>query len=384
MPGDATIEEFAEIEELEAWFLRRGVPHFIVDYSARTDIWTRALPILVTAYVLLGFNALDLRDHSARWNVGVAGIVVTVLAATWAITNLARRRPVFAVPDQLGPIELAVFVVGPAVPPLVVGQWGDALQSLLQSLAVLAVIYLATSYAVVPLIVWAARRATAQVVLFLNTVTRVLPLVLLVITFLFLAAEVWQAAGLLRGWAYAVVVGLFVVFGVLFVLSRVPGLITEFATFDGWGSVTALVVDTPAAAIASRLLIDDHSAPVAPLRPRERLNLGLVTVFNQALQITLVAITVFVFFVLLGYLAIPPTTVAAWVMTEPNELFGSGKHVVTEELLRVAGFLAAFTGMYFTVTLSTDATYREEFAEDVAPQIRQALAVRALYLAARD
>ena len=54
---------------------------------------------------------------------------------------------------------------------------------------------------------------------------------------------------------------------------------------------------------------------------------------------------------------------------------------LTEPLLRVAGFLGAFTGMYFTVVLSTDATYREEFAEDVAPQIRQALAVRALYLA---
>ena len=54
--------------------------------------------------------------------------------------------------------------------------------------------------------------------------------------------------------------------------------------------------------------------------------------------------------------------------------------VVTEPLLRVAGFLGAFTGMYFTVVLSTDATYRDEFAEDVGPQIRQALAVRIAYL----
>ena len=53
--------------------------------------------------------------------------------------------------------------------------------------------------------------------------------------------------------------------------------------------------------------------------------------------------------------------------------------MITEPLLRVAGFLGAFTGMYFTVVLSTDATYRDEFAEDVAPQIRQALAVRLAY-----
>ena len=48
-------------------------------------------------------------------------------------------------------------------------------------------------------------------------------------------------------------------------------------------------------------------------------------------------------------------------------------------LLRVAAFLGAFSAMYFTVLLSTDATYREEFADDVAPQLRQALAVRCVY-----
>ena len=57
--------------------------------------------------------------------------------------------------------------------------------------------------------------------------------------------------------------------------------------------------------------------------------------------------------------------------------------VITEPLLRVAGFLGAFGAMYFTVLLSTDALYREEFADDVGPQLRQALAVRCVYRAAR-
>jgi hypothetical protein len=52
-------------------------------------------------------------------------------------------------------------------------------------------------------------------------------------------------------------------------------------------------------------------------------------------------------------------------------------------LIRVAAFLGAFTAMYFTVLLSTDATYRDEFAEDVAPELRQALAVRCVYRRAR-
>ena len=367
----------SEVAELESWFTRRGVPHFIVDYSARTDIWTRALPILVVAYFLVGLNALDVREHSLVWNLGVAALVVAILVGTWAVANRVRHRPTFSMPDQLGPIELAAFLLGPVVPPLVLGQWGDALQALVQSAAVLAVIYLGTSYAVLPLIRWATRRATAQIALFLNTVVRVLPLLLLVITFLFFTAEVWQVAGQLHGWPYAVVVGMFVAFGVLFVLSRVPGLIAGLASFDDWQTVVSLADGTPAADLAP----GDEPIAVASLGGRERLNLALVTIFNQALQITFVAITVYGFFVLLGWLAIPPDTVAVWIADDPKVLAGSGRLVITEELLRVAGFLAAFTGMYFTVVLSTDATYREEFAEDVAPQIRQALAVRALYLA---
>ena len=234
----------------------------------------------------------------------------------------------------------------------------------------------------IPLLGWAGRRAFAQVGLFLNTVIRVLPLLLLVITFLFINAEVWQVAGRLHGPPYTVVVGLFVAFGVLFVLSRIPTLVAQLSAFARWSDVTELLADTPGAGV----LTGDRAGEVAvtPLTQREKLNIGLVTVFSQALQITFVAVTVFGFFVLFGYLAISAGTTLVWTGESPHVLARRGDLVVTEELLRVAGFLAAFTGMYFTVVLSTDATYREEFAEDVAPQIRQALAVRVAYREALD
>jgi hypothetical protein len=57
--------------------------------------------------------------------------------------------------------------------------------------------------------------------------------------------------------------------------------------------------------------------------------------------------------------------------------------VLSEPLLRVSFFLGAFSGMYFTVVLTTDDTYRNEFTDDVEPQIREALAVRAAYRVAR-
>jgi len=47
------------------------------------------------------------------------------------------------------------------------------------------------------------------------------------------------------------------------------------------------------------------------------------------------------------------------------------------ELLRVAGFLATFAGLSFTVYLVTDPTYRNEFRTDVASELREAFGVRA-------
>ena len=100
---------------------------------------------------------------------------------------------------------------------------------------------------------------------------------------------------------------------------------------------------------------------------------------------TFVALLLTLFFVLFGFLAIPEVTVEAWTTLDQARVLAdltvSGRTlVITEPLLRVAGFLGAFTGMYFTVVLSTDATYGDEFADDVGPQIRQALGVRVAYL----
>ena len=105
---------------------------------------------------------------------------------------------------------------------------------------------------------------------------------------------------------------------------------------------------------------------------RQRVNIGLVTIFSQAIQITLVGVGLTGFFVLFGFLAIPEDTVAGVDDARPGPRarpfdFGGRELVVTEPLVRVAGFLGRFAAMYFTVVLSTDATYREEFADDVAP-----------------
>jgi hypothetical protein len=247
---------------------------------------------------------------------------------------------------------------------------------------VLLVIYVFTSYAVFALLGWAARRSLVLIAALANLVVRALPLLLLFTTFLFINAEVWQVAGNLTGRTYLAVLLLFFVLGAVFVLSRLPSLMRGLSQFDRWEDVHAVIGGTPAATLdLPRSGVPDP----APLAVRQQLNAGLVAVFSQALQITFVAIVLTVFFVLFGFLAIPAETAAAWTANDTVEVLMSwtvdGRTlVVTEPLLRVSGFLGAFTGMYFTVVLSTDDTYRGEFAEDVAPQIRQACGARVAYL----
>ena len=378
-----------DVAGIERWFVDRGLPHFVERRDSATAIWGRALPLLVVAYLLLGFNALDIREYSWRKNLGVAVFVVAVAVVTWVVANILRRRPAFDRPRAIGPAELAVFVIVPAIPSLVVGQWGDALQTFLYALGVLALLWFVTSYGVPTLLAWAWQRTKSQLTLLLSVLARALPLLLLFSTFLFINAECWQVAGTLTGPVYVAVIGVFFVLGATFVLTRIPPLMRSLNTFASWAEVAELTGDTPAAGVLDELHPDSAVDPHAE-RPsvRQRVNIGLLTVFSQAIQVTLVGIGLAAFFVLFGFLAIPEATAASWTGLDDIHVLldvdvGGRTLVITDPLLRVAGFLGAFGAMYFTVLLSTDAIYREEFADDVAPQLRQALAVRCVYRAAR-
>jgi hypothetical protein len=57
--------------------------------------------------------------------------------------------------------------------------------------------------------------------------------------------------------------------------------------------------------------------------------------------------------------------------------------VITEELLRVSGAIAAFTGLYFAISMLTDDVYRREFLGELTSEMRATFAARAEYLKLR-
>jgi hypothetical protein len=121
-----------------------------------------------------------------------------------------------------------------------------------------------------------------------------------------------------------------------------------------------------------------------PLGRRARINIALVLVFSQGVQIILVATVIGLFYVGFGLVAVRETTMASWVGA-PLDVLGEitvfGHPVVlTWDLIRVAGLVAAFSALQFTFSALTDQTYREEFFEGMLSEMRESLATRAVYL----
>ncbi len=104
----------------------------------------------------------------------------------------------------------------------------------------------------------------------------------------------------------------------------------------------------------------------------------------------MLAVCIFIglFFIVFGLLILNTDTLVQWTEQPLNELysvsFRDDRIVLTEELLRAAGFLAAFSGLYFTVNAATEPTYRREFFDGLLEEVRQSMAVREAYLKALE
>jgi hypothetical protein len=81
--------------------------------------------------------------------------------------------------------------------------------------------------------------------------------------------------------------------------------------------------------------------------------------------------------VVFGAVAIDSRVIETWIGSKPSYPFGVG--VVSRELLQVATFLSAFSGLYFTVYAVTDATYRQQFFTAILRELGQVVSARVVY-----
>ena len=347
--------------EFEERFRRAGLPLFIAERSAATDIFNRATPLLGLVFLGEMLGALNL-EWSLLANVGAVGAALALLLGGIALLNRHRGRPAGTIPEDLGSLELAGFVLIPAILPLVFGgQWVSAVVTALANIAILALVFGVVGFGLVPILGWTLRRLVGQLAASLALFARAIPLLMIFSVVLFLTAEVWQVFSGVELAALAILTGLFVLLGMSFLIARLPHEV--------------------------RALEREASPDAPPLDRRERLNVGLVMFVSQALQVLSVSLAIGAFFVALGVLAIDPGVTESWTGVEPNallefDLFGHDA-ILSEELLRVAGAIASFTGLYFAISMLTDDVYRREFLAELTSEMGESFRERSEYLRLR-
>jgi hypothetical protein len=322
-----------ELRDVERWFVAHGLPYFVDDI--REEVWARLnrgrIAIVVGLGVLLG---------------AAAGITVGMLT------------------DE---------------PPLGVSTGASVALAW-------AVLYALQALRAQVIAGWALRRAFRSLGLLLPLLTRALPMLLLFVTFLFINAEVWEVASSLHG---GILWGTVLFFGAAAILFLVPRLAEELDAFDDSivsADLMAASKGTPLEAAAQRLVDEDIDLPEeAQVTGLQMVNLVLVLVIAQAVQVLLLAVAVFAFFIVFGMVAIEDHVIKNWTGVPPNQdldyVFGIS--MVSLALVKVAVFLASFSGLYFTVYAITDELYRKEFFTVIMNELRRAVGARVIYRALR-
>lgn len=299
--------------------------------------------------------------------------------------RLAAQRGL--TPARLGPVLALAAVLGIGVGILVgwlllddVSEGGVA--GTVTAGLVLAV-YAATTLRLRSIALWAVARTFRSLGLLFPLVTRALPLLLLFVTFLFINAEVWQVSASLDGAVLWLTVMLFAAVAVGFLLVRLP---EELDRVDNEMEGVRLVescAGTPLESVARRLAAEDSSLPPVAEETHvtgfQRANLILVLLVSQFVQVVLLAFSVFVFFLVFGSVSMQPDVIESWIGSAPRAL--PQWQTLSLELLQVSVFLAAFSGLYFTVYAVTDETYREQFFSSITHELERAVGVRAVYRA---
>ncbi len=366
----------------EQWFLARGLPHFIEDYRADRDVFTRALPALGVILLLQLTFAADLRW---RWWQNTLALVAAALAVLGAllIVNRLRGRSALQLPDRVGRVELGLFLVLPALVVFAVHRSAvDAGLEVVSSLIILGIVYLIVSYGIIPMIRWAIGQMARQLGSVIGLAGRALPLMLLISITLFVTADFWQVAASLRPGRLTAALAFLGIVALGFLLARLP---TEVAKLRGEmkdETVRSAAIGTPVAASLTGLPGALHAAP---LSGRERGNVLLVLLFTQVVQVVLVGLINAAFFLVFGFVVIRPEVITSWLGANIHttalhlHLFGWALDV-SHALIRVCALLGGVAAFYFAIYVITDSTYRAEFFEEILGQVRQSIAVRTVYL----
>lgn len=311
------------------------------------------------------------------------------MVGAFVAVNRLRGRPPWMMPDTAGAPELVLFFVLTSIP-TAIGAEGARSENLLFgfgiNLALVAVGFVLTAWGIIPMLRWSLGQMWSQIHDIANLTMKSLPILLIFSAFIFLNAEMWQVANDFTMPYFFCVLAVVLLVGGAFVMVSVRRITVDLARFERWAEVRPFCAGTP---VAEMVPVDDDPDPDSPpLGRRAEWNVALLLFVSQAIQILLVSLVITAFYLLFGLLTVRETTLLQWTtageLTVEKDwlatlsLFGD-QLVFTRQLVLVSAFIGMMSGLQFAVQLVTDEVYRSDFAEGMTAEVREALAVRAVY-----
>ena len=357
-PSHAAAE--LRVHALQNELRQRGLPLVLEPRARLVRLVPRSASALMGGSLfMLGINlfaagvaemsANDLATPTESKAIAAGSGLLLVLAfpvGWWLVQVLLRFLPP-VVGTVLGIALIAAILTLPFVHPGTLGT------SLPDALVVIVVILLATYWGVGAVMAWAFRRAARELNHLGSMVGRVLPILMLALLFSFFNAEIWQVVAQLsmgRTWA---IVGVMAALGI------------ALATLNARDEISQII-----------RTYDDRSG-ARDLRFSERVIITAMCVLISLIQVTLLGVVVFVFYVVFGVLSVSPVTATQWIGSPPESFGGVFASLpLTKPLVQVCLVLAAFSGLNFIVSIGTDATYRTTFLEPALDEVRRGLDVR--------
>ena len=348
--------------------------------------------------VLLLLMSLVVVPLSTDATLPVALLVnALALLLTWVGGNLARHRPSFAPVRSIGWVEAVAFVVAPTIA-LVVAPYSDVvveditvsavelrlvavLVIVSVQLLLLALVLVVVMLGLVSLSAPLARQLLGSLS---SSGTALAALLLGVVFFFFLNPDVWVTIGRLPPTPYTTVIALLLLLAGAFLGSRAQLDIDALSRFESTDDWAQALVDTPLDGAVARHGLVLEEPTTCPLGRRQEMAVRLVAVISRLVLAAVIASAVFAFFVVLGYLAVDAETVKGWTRVDPTAVLqvttSVRAYVLSQEHLRVAGFLATFAAFNYSLASATDDRLRHDAAGAATEMVRQACAARMVLL----
>lgn len=245
----------------------------------------------------------------------------------------------------------------------------------------------------VSLLRWVGRRIWSDLRNLRKEASRALPMLAVLTILGFFSNDLWHIASDMGYVRLVLVLIGFIGLGLLFLDARLPEEIDKALAEEGCFSQEAI------AAAWDKHKRYQHKSRLPewdgrefdanpPFSKAQKRNMRVYLLLCQVLQVALLSVVVWVFFLVLGKLAFTNTLLRDWFPDGgpqyPVHIWFVAVPFISTQLLRASAFMAILASIIFAVQAVVDEDYRAEFFSPTVDGLMEAARIRCVYLALRD